>query len=225
MKLTAALVLLLVAGIVAAMPANAELYVAGEIGYTVPNDLFNIELKGAAAGSFSSNLKTSDFKIDNAAMFGAKVGYYLPLVLSWLGLEAELYHTNLHSPQQTVTVAGSGGTAPQNLAGSSIRTTVLALNLMVRYPGSFLQPYVGIGPGIFFTRVKPPAPGASNSDTTIGLNALAGLRVMIIKNLGIFAEYKYNRSSVSYDNVLTTNVGLKGDYSSNTLAAGVSLHF
>ena len=221
MKVTLAVVLVLVFGIASAMPASAELYIAGELGYTMPRDFTDVKLNGAGTGVSSTDLKLGD-----GVMYGAKVGYYLPAALNWLGFETELYNANVHTKQQTVTVTGPGGTLTGTMPGSSLRGTVVALNLMIRYPGSFLQPYVGAGPAVFFTRDKSAV--ASARDTSLGLNVLAGVRAMMTKNFGIFAEYKYNRTSVSYDNVVdptAPGIGLEGDYSSNTVAVGVSFHF
>ncbi len=222
MKVKSVFVLVLALGIASAMPARAELYVAGELGFTMPNDFSNIKLNGAGTGVSSTDLQADH----HGVMYGAKVGYYLPKTLDWLGLETEIYNASVHTKQQQVTLTGPAGSFPAQLAGSSLRTTVLALNFMVRYPGSFWQPYGGVGPAVFFTRAK--SAGNADTDTTIGLNALAGVRAMITQNWGIFAEYKYNRTSVSYNNVVSSappGIGLQGDYSSNTIAGGISFHF
>ena len=52
-------------------PAQAELYVAGQLGVSIPNSFSNIEGVDANAG-----LNVSDLKLQNSFMYGAKLGYY-----------------------------------------------------------------------------------------------------------------------------------------------------
>jgi hypothetical protein len=61
-------------------PANAEWYVAGQVGF-----------------------------VKNSLGYGGKVGYFSPDYLDWLGLEFEVFTSNPHIKQQHVT-AGFGGT-------------------------------------------------------------------------------------------------------------------
>ena len=60
-------------------PAHAEMYVAGQIGYTSPNDLSSVQGTGTISG-----LPISDLKLHDSIVYGAKVGYYLPS-MNWLG--------------------------------------------------------------------------------------------------------------------------------------------
>ena len=50
-------------------PAQAEMYVAGQVGWTIPNDATNIESTGSFAG-----IKFSDLDLQNSFMYGAKLG-------------------------------------------------------------------------------------------------------------------------------------------------------
>lgn len=190
-------------------PAHAEMYVAGQIGYTSPGDLSNVQGTGAISG-----LSLSDLKLHNSIVYGAKVGYYLPSV-NWLGVETEMFNTTPHVKQQPITVLGLTVPAP----GFNLNVFTWAINAMVRYPGKQFQPYAGVGLGLFFAEAK--FQGQSDKDVAPGLNALAGLRYFATDRIALFAEYKYNRAAFD----LPDAIGLKADYSANHFLGGVSFHF
>jgi opacity protein-like surface antigen len=195
----------------------AEMYIAGMAGYTMPNDLTNIEGNGVNSG-----ISISDLEMQSSVAYGGKIGYYFPQ-LNWLGVETELYNTTPHVKQQSVTASGFGlsnvpfGTQP----GFNVRVLTWGINAVVRYPGKVVQPYAGVGLGVFFAEAK--FQGQSDSDTAPGLNALAGIRLFATDHLALFAEYKYNRASFSFkdQNVL----GFDADYSANIFMGGISYHF
>ena len=190
-------------------PAQAEVYVAGQIGYTSPNDLSNVQGVGPISG-----LGLSDLKLHDSIVYGGKVGFYLPAV-KWLGVETELFNTTPHVKQQPLTALGVTVPAP----GFNLQVVTWAINAIVRYPGEQFQPYAGIGLGVFFAEAK--FQGQSDNDVAPGLNALAGLRYFATDHIAIFAEYKYNRAAFEFPSA----IGIKGDYSANHFVGGVSYHF
>lgn len=190
--------------------AYAEVYVAGQGGYTLPNDLTSIEGTGILSG-----VSVSDLKLHDSVVYGGKVGYYLPRV-NWLGIETELFNTSPHVKQQPITVLGV--TVPA-APGFSLNVLTWAINVLVRYPGKQFQPYAGVGLGVFFAEAK--FQGQSDKDVAPGLNALAGLRFFATDRIALFAEYKYNRATFE----LPEAIGLKADYSANHFVGGVSFHF
>ena len=189
--------------------AQAELYVAGQIGYTSPGDLSSVQGTGAISG-----LSFSDLKLHDSIVYGAKVGYYLPSV-NWLGIETEMFNTTPHVKQQPITVLGVTVPAP----GFNLNVFTWAINAMVRYPGKQFQPYAGVGLGVFFAEAK--FQGTSDKDVAPGLNALAGVRYFATDHIALFAEYKYNRAAFE----LPDAIGIKADYSANHFVGGVSYHF
>ena len=189
--------------------AHAEVYVAGQIGYTSPNDLSNVQGVGPISG-----IGLSDLKLHDSIVWGGKVGYYLPAV-NWLGVETELFSTTPHVEQQPVTALGVTVTAP----GFDLQVVTWAINAIVRYPGKQFQPYAGIGLGVFFAEAR--FQGQSDNDVAPGLNALAGLRYFATDHIAIFAEYKYNRAAFEFPDA----IGIKADYSANLFVGGVSYHF
>ena len=86
-----------------------------------------------------------------------------------------------------------------------------------------MQPYAGVGLGVFFANLK--GNGIDASDNAVpGLNVLGGVRYYFTERVAMFAEYKYNRATFEFEqNVL--GGGAKGDYSVNHVVGGLSLHF
>jgi outer membrane protein W len=203
-----------------ATQARAELYIAGQAGYTMPDDLSDIKTTGTLSG-----ITLSDLELDESVMYGGKLGYFFQNH-KWLGIEAEVFNTTPHIKQQTVGASiTNGGISTAALAsGAHFRVLTVAFNLIARYPGATLQPYAGVGLGIFFAKISDD--GGSSSDNGVpGLNALGGIRWLITKQLGVFAEYKYTRATFEFDNIVTPGTGLEGDYSASHIAGGVSIHF
>jgi opacity protein-like surface antigen len=208
-----------------------EWYVAGFGGVTLGHNFNDVERTGAGAG-----LNQEDIGLKNSVVYGGKIGYFLPDRLNWLGFEAEGFNTTPHFEQQ--------GAIP----GSHLRVTTAAFNVVARAHmacdddrtdrsdiGSrgtsperdnrglcHLQPYVGVGPGVFFAKTSN---GTSSSDNgVVGFNALAGVRYFVTDKVAFFGEYKYNRATFEFDSV-TGGGGLTGDYSASHVVGGLSFHF
>jgi opacity protein-like surface antigen len=200
-------------------PAQAELYIAGQVGASIPNKFSNVEGVDSLAGT-----NISDLKLQNSFMYGAKLGYYFESI-KWLGVETEVYNTTPKSKQQDVTING----APANAIGQDIRVlTWSPIVLLVRYPGERFQPYAGVGMGLFFARIHDGQSDQSSSDNwRVGLTTQLGLRFLITKHLSVFGEWKYNRASFTFSDSTPTAAtgGLKGDYSANIFAFGLGWHF
>ncbi len=193
-----------------------EPYVAFYGGVTFPQPFQDAKGIGTATG-----VKLSNLDLARSAVYGAKIGMFQPDPLSWLGIETELFYTNPHIKQQDidiVTVCQSSGPAP--FAGSHVRVATWALNWIIRYPGERFQPYAGGGPGIFWGRLSGINFGTA-SDTSLGLNALAGIRIFLTKQLAVFGEYKYNRTSFDFGGTASLHVL----YQAQHFAGGLSLHF
>ena len=215
-----------------------ELYVAGFGGYTLGHNFNDVEGTGTASG-----LNLGDIGLKNSGVYGAKIGYFLPNHMSWLGFEAEAFNTTPHFEQRGL------------IPGSHLRVTTAALNVIARAqmacdkrrdydrhdgdrsrrastdPASRdldyrdrglcrLQPYIGVGVGVFFAETS----NGSSDNAVPGLNALASVRYFFTEHVALFGEYKYNRATFEFDNVAGGG-GLKGDYSVSHLVGGLSFHF
>ncbi|MGQ0694537.1 MAG: hypothetical protein ACT4OL_03050, partial [Nitrospiraceae bacterium] len=158
----------LLISIVPAVPnAYPEAYIGGQIGTTIAgNSLSNVELT-----DFSPTGSMSDRELSRSVLGGAKLGYYFPKA-RWFGIETEFFYTTPHIKQQNTRITiqpGAvlsgfgpvpGGTTEGILSGDYFRVmTWVPVNLMFRYHKTRLQPYIGVGPGIFFARVHTTVTG------------------------------------------------------------------
>ena len=232
---------------------KAESYVAGQFGVALPSlgkglsnqDLTSTSVSGPGGTiTFPAGTEVSDESLKSSFLVGAKVGHYFSRY-RWLGIEAEVFGTTPHIKQQVVTLTSpssviftpAGGGPPQfpgnqfstggAFQGAHFRVITLApLNFVFRYPGKRLQPYVAIGPGVFFGRISSSfATGSdSQSSTTLGLNTQVGLRYYVTRHFSMFGEWKYNYARFNFqesDNFF----GVKSTYSMNLFALGVGYHF
>jgi opacity protein-like surface antigen len=186
-------------------PVQAEVYVAGQFGASIPNSFSNLK---SNTGQGLSNLNLQD-----SFAYGAKLGYYFDS-MKWLGVETELFNS-------TPNVDQSGATS-----GRSLRVLNWSpITLVARLPLGFFQPYAGIGMGVYFA--DQTANGQSSSNTAVGLNTQLGLRFLLFKHLSLFGEWKYNYASFNFSGSAPTQAtgGFEGNYSAHILAFGVGYHF
>lgn len=178
-----------------------------------------------------------DIKLKNSPMFGARVGYYFTnFNFPWAGVEIEAFTTQPNIKQQTLPYSQnivsnrSVIILPQqpettqvystvSFGEARLRVTTLAANAVIRYPGKLLQPYAGVGVGVFYFQGSTPFHG---TDLQPGLNTFGGLKFFITEKISLFGEYKYNRATISR---LDDVYGLKGNYSISHIAGGVAYHF
>ena len=216
---------------------EGEIYVGGFGGFTWGHNFDNAEgtgtLKGAPIGGLG---------LANSVVYGAKIGYFHPGRLNWLGVEIEGFNTTPHIKE------GAG------LPGSNLRVTTLALNVIartklgcragdrdydadrrddihsstwssldenVRCP---LQLYAGVGPGIFFAETSNQF-GRSSDNGRVGLNALAGTKYFLNRHLAIYAEYKFNYAQFDFNQAQGQTAGLHGDYMASHVVGGLAWHF
>ena len=208
--------LLILCGVLAlVLPAQAEMYVAGQVGVTVPHDLDNVEWSVGSA-----SLKGNDLVLHSSVLYGAKLGYYFDS-LKWLGVETEVFNSTPHVKQQDLILGGTNlGTIP----GINLRVLTWApVNIVVRYQAGDFEPYAGVGLGVFFSHLS--AQGFSSSSTDVGLNTQAGLRFRVTPNWALFGEWKFNHASVSHKNLEGTGLNLSADYNAHSLVFGVGYHF
>lgn len=203
----------------------AEVYIAGQAGVTFPQALSDVERTSAGSG-LPAGTKVSDLQLKTSVLYGLKLGYYLES-LPWLGIEGEVFNTNPHVKQQTQTMTlPSGPVVSASMPGSLLSVLTLATNLMVRYPGASLQPYIGVGPGLFFARnhFSTGAGEASTSTTQIGLNGLAGVRYLATDHVGLFLEGKYSHAQLNFG-TSHTMPGSNNTYSAFHAAFGIAYLF
>ena len=219
------LLTLLVPIVLFAPQAYAETYVAGQFGVTFPQSLSN----GKVTQDGFGGLDISDQPLKSSAMVGAKFGHYFTKA-RWLGIETGLSYTTPHVKEGFITFSGPGGSATSpSLSGLSQRVITLDTDVIFRYPEYRLQPYIGIGPSLFFASLKGPTAPPGQSSTAIGFNVEGGARYYLTRQWTLFGEGKYSRVRMNYSsNHSDPNAdpfGFRADYSAFTLSLGVSYHF
>lgn len=205
--------------------AYAETYVGGQFGVTLPQSLSN----GTVTQDGFGGLDISDQSLKSSAMVGAKLGHYFTKA-RWLGIETGLSYTTPHVKEGSITFSGPGGSASSpTLSGLSQRVVTWDTDVIFRYPDYRLQPYIGIGPSLFFASLKGPAAPPGQSSTAIGFNVEGGARYYLTRQWTLFGEGKYSRARMNYSsNHSDPNAdpfAFRADYSAFTLSLGVSYHF
>ena len=196
------------------------------MGVMFPQPLTGVERTSGPSVVFPAGTKITDHKLATSAMYGLKRGYYLDN-LRWLGIEGEIFNTNPHVKQQTETLTPpSGPSLTGTTSGSYLTVLTLATNVVVRYPGESLQPYIGVGPGIFFARnhFSTGAAESSTATTQLGLNALAGLRYLATEHAAVSIEGKYSHAQLNFGQSNTIPVS-NNTYNAFHAAFGNAYHF
>ena len=220
-----ALLVLLTPIVLFAPQAYAESYVGGQFGATFPQSLSN----GVVTQDGFGGLDISDQDLQKSAMVGGKLGHYFTRA-RWMGVETGVSYTTPHIKQGVLVFSGPGGTATTpSLAGVHQQMIIWDTDVIFRYPGYRLQPYIGIGPSLYFANLKGPDAPPGQSATSIGFNAEMGLRYYITRQWTVFGEGKYNYARMSYSsNDSDPNAdpfGFRATFSAFTLSLGISYHF
>lgn len=203
---------------------RAEFYIAGEAGYTFPQDLSDVKGTGSLSGISIESLRLSDIELQNSLMYGGKLGYFFSNA-RWFGIELEAFNTTPHIKQQTVILSGPGGSVNLGVQpGSHFRVLTTAFNAILRIPGERVEPYIGAGLGIFFARASD-ATGSDSDNGRPGVNVLGGLRFFFTRQVALFAEYKFNHATFKFDNAFASGAGFEADYNAHHAAGGLSFHF
>jgi opacity protein-like surface antigen len=207
--------------------AYAETYVAGQFGMTFPQALSNGKTTQDQL-NINGELSVGDQPLKNSLMLGGKVGHYFSRA-KWVGIESGLSFANPHIKEGTLTLSNSNGSASGTFGGIHQRMIIWDADVIFRYPGYRLQPYVGIGPALYFASLKGPDAPPGQSATAIGFNVEGGLRYYITRNWALFGEGKYNRARMNYSsNHSDPNAdpfGFRATYSALTVSLGISYHF
>ena len=163
--------------------AQAEYYVAGQVGVNFADRLTGIQ----GTGSFVTQTGP-DLDLQNAVLYGGKLGFFPSN--GAMGIELDVFNSQPNIKNL------------DNIPGIHLGVTNVGINLLLRYPGQTFQPYVGFG-----------------------INLLGGLRTFITPYVAIFAEYKYTRGTLSFNEAFGSAGGFSGDYRAQALVFGVSYHF
>lgn len=162
---------------------------------------------------------------------GIKVGVYPAFTNRIIGVEAELagFNARVDAPQTT-----TGGVTRR--ADFRLNVFNAMANLMVRYPGDVVQPYVGVGAGLSggFARslnVQNSSMGTINENAADGAFAyqlIGGARVNVSDRFFLFSEYKYFVANYKWESELPNGSGGPSfalPFRTHIVAGGVGFNF
>jgi len=226
---------------------RGELYVAGFGGFTLGHSFSNTEGRGTLAGQ-----AIDSFDLANSVIYGMKIGYFHPGRLNWLGLEVEGFNTTPHLQQQTnvpgtylrVSTLAFNVIARKRLGcraddrdsyDRTRRTTTHDKDSRPYYDEDERTPaeenarcpvqvYAGVGPAIFFAETSNQF-GRSGDNGEVGVNALAGLKYFVHRNIAVFGEYKFNYAGFDFTQLQGTTAGVQGNYKASHFVGGLAIHF
>lgn len=201
-------ILALVVGCIFAfsVPAHAEPYVSAYFGAAMPHDSDASDNVGLG---FSG-----EFTFDTGFAAGAKLGWMARVA----GLELDL---NWHeSDLDEITVDGFGVGVDADMKVYSATA-----NLVFRYPGAVIRPYIGAGGGYFRGKISDiRVQGdtfSGDDDEEWGWQGLAGVDFLITPSFSLFAEYKYSAVDFSFGGEVEVDL----DYEVSQAYGGASYHF
>ena len=162
---------------------------------------------------------------------GLKIGFFPAFAGRYVGLEAEL--SGLDGKVNAPTATSGGVTRSANFRLQSINAMA---NLLLRYPGDVIQPYIGIGAGLSggFARdlnLQHSTIGTVHENAADGAFAyqfLGGVRANITDRLFLFTEYKYFVANYQWESEFTN--GSRGpsftlNYRTHIIAGGFGVTF
>ena len=158
---------------------------------------------------------------------GIKFDIYPWFTKKIVGAEIEAFGLggSVRAPRTT---SGTGTTQAQ---GSLIAITTM-YNLMLRYPGETVQPYIGVGAGsstgiLYNANIQSGNVGLSGTsgDLAFAYQFLGGVRAFVTKKLFLFGEYKYFVTKYSWDSEGAGNQRIKLDFQTQIVSGGVGWSF
>jgi len=158
---------------------------------------------------------------------GIKFDIYPWFTKKILGAEIEAFGLG-GSVRAPGTTSGTGTTQAQ---GSLIAITTM-YNLMLRYPGETIQPYIGAGVGsstgiLYNANIQSGNVGLSGTsgDLAFAYQFLGGVRAFVTKKLFLFGEYKYFVTNYSWDSEGAGNQRIKLDFLTHIVSGGIGWSF
>lgn len=164
---------------------NIEIYLAG---YGMATDPLN-------QGLFLKGKGVPDERIHGDPGLGIKVGLFPSFFNGYLGMELETFGNN-NSLNFPVVVGDTAKTKGK----SSLITYHSMINLLLRYPGRYARPYMGIGGGLSNgLLLNADIPGRKDKNVEMGsapgYQLFGGIQVLITERWFVFGEYKYSAAN------------------------------
>jgi lipid A oxidase len=240
------LALLLLGLVVApATPAGAEAFIDLYVGksFTQPSDL-KIRQPSQQSDFTFSGVSFDDRSFENPLYYGGRGGYFFEAV-PWFGLAIEFFHFKVFAEtsdsRRIDGVVGGvpvGGKVPVDTEVQrfdiSHGVNYMTLDAIFRYkliddpqqsPSGRVQLYAGVGLGPVLTHAENTVGkvkgNAGYEIAGLGVQAFAGVRGLVWKYFGLFAEYKFTHSSL---NVGVASGRGRMDEMSHHVIGGLTIH-
>jgi opacity protein-like surface antigen len=182
-----------------------------------------------------------DIDYDPAAQIGIRGGLWFP-DLPWLGVASDLSYLEVDGPASGVahTVDGVPVRTAENVDIDLFPISILLMArtklLMIPFgPRLGLQPYLGVGPGLFVSWIHDDAyvigiDGEEESidevSYEIGLDTRDGIRLHVTPSISLFTEYRFTYYEPEIDGtVLDTTVDVESQLATHGVIAGLGFHF
>jgi opacity protein-like surface antigen len=186
--------------------------------------------------------------VDPAAIFGGKIGYWftresvfgvkMPTWLKYLGFELDVSYNNLNWPSKNVRVDPLNQKYVIENTGYGITVAFL---FMGRYgflkdsevPFGRLQPYIGIGPVVYFSTQKLNiGRDFTSTEGDLGYAIESGISYMLRKNISVNMAFRYrfipNHLDVDdmiFDQPLIRYIVMRTNFNLYDVTFGVAYHF
>ena len=182
--------------------AGGGLFADYYFGGAIPGD-GDQHIRSSAFGVVARSIE-KNVNYDTSITLGFRLGYWFKSRL-WLGTAMDVSYFQVDSERKDISVYPVSGL------------------LLLRMPNYRFQPYIGIGPALFISKMRfsvdlsPLSSGDTGyfEDTScdLGLDTRAGFAMDIDKNTAIFAEYRLTRYSAKYTDCISD---VKVDLDMNT---------
>lgn len=189
---------------------KTEFYGAFSILGTIPKDE-DLTVNGTTI--FDTNVKGS-------AGAGLKAGIFPKFAWGVFGVEGEVF--------------GHGGTLSASQAQSDLTVINFMVNVLARYPGEIIQPYIGVGVGVSADRLRDANIQVAGSqltgktgDGTGAFQFLGGVRAHVTKQVFIFGEYKRFGANYTWESegISTGSPSVKFDFRTHIVSGGIGISF
>ena len=218
LKLQLVFCVAIVLAVVAVRPAASQVFLDLYGGLVFPH------ATDTEAKAPTGNAKNTAGFEDTFALGGRTRSWGTEVGLDWFGMALDISYWQSKAKLSIL------GARPEKKV---LPVTIL---LMFRYPGEKIQPYVGVGGGIFMTQLKNDVDlsllggsgGGGFKDFRIdaGFDSRAGLEVKVHEKFSIFVEGRYIYFRPKYeDKVAGQKVTLETDAQAILAIAGISFPF
>ncbi len=191
--------------------ARGGMFACIYFGASMPQDE-DLHMRSSAFGVIAESVD-ADVNYDASLTSGARVGYWSKSRL-WLGFATDVSYFKMDSDKKDISIYP------------------ISTLLMFRLQKRRFQPYVGIGPALFISKMnftidlsEFSAGGTgtfNNTSFDVGLDTRVGLEVARHGNSGLFAEYRFTRHRAEYEDTLAgVNVNIKTDSNTHHLLVGI----